>query len=175
MNAKNPILESRRPTGGLGRVRRGPDAGRAERDPSADLRGAIAPVKHGRMATITEPKKIGELLRAMDGYEGTAVAKCALNLAPLVFVRPGELRHAEWSEIDLKEKAWTIPAERMKAGKVFRVPLSDRCVEILNRANEICDGGPYVFPGQSEKKPLSNMAFLMMIKRMKNIFAVNNI
>jgi len=75
--------------------------GRAERDPSVDIRGALTPAKHVRMATITDPKKIGELLRAIDGYEGTTVAKCALKLAPLVFVRPGELRHAEWAEIDL--------------------------------------------------------------------------
>ncbi|MDH4318344.1 MAG: integrase arm-type DNA-binding domain-containing protein, partial [Desulfobulbaceae bacterium] len=88
--------------------------GRAERDPSADLRGALTPAKHQRMATITEPKKIAELLRAIDGYEGTPVAKSALKLAPLVFVRPGELRHAEWSEVDLDRSEWRIPAEKMK-------------------------------------------------------------
>ena len=74
--------------------------GRAERDPAGDLRGAFPPVTGGHFATITDPAGIGALLRAIDGYEGTFVARCALRLAPLVFVRPGELRAAEWSEFD---------------------------------------------------------------------------
>jgi hypothetical protein len=88
--------------------------GRAERDPAADLRGALPPVPKKHLASITDPKRIGALLRAIDGYEGSFVTRCALQFAPLVFVRPGELRYAKWSEFDLDKAEWRIPAERMK-------------------------------------------------------------
>jgi integrase len=141
--------------------------GRAERDPSADLRGALAPVKHGRMATITDPKKIGELLRAIDGYEGTLVAKCALKLAPLVFVRPGELRHAEWAEIDLDKAEWRIPAEKMKMKNPHIVPLSTQAVEILNEIQPITGMGRYVFPSvRTYSRPMSNNTVLAALRRM---------
>ncbi len=84
--------------------------GRAERDPAADLRGALPQPQEKHMAAITEPKKVGELLRAIDGYQGSFIVQCALKFAPLVFVRPGELRHAEWSEIDFENAEWNIPA-----------------------------------------------------------------
>lgn len=96
--------------------------GRAERDPSADLRGALPPAKHQQHASITDPEKVGALLRAIDSYEGTFISRCALSLAPLVFVRPGELRAAEWKEFDLDNAEWRIPAERMKAPVVHIVP-----------------------------------------------------
>ncbi|MBU0481126.1 MAG: integrase arm-type DNA-binding domain-containing protein, partial [Proteobacteria bacterium] len=89
--------------------------GRAERDPSADLRGAIPPSSEKHMATITDPKEIAGLLRSIDDYKGSIVSRCALKLAPLVFVRPGELRHAEWPEINFEAAEWHIPAEKMKA------------------------------------------------------------
>ncbi len=88
--------------------------GRAERDPTGDLRGALPAPKEKHHASIIEPKRIGELLRAIDAYEGFFATKCALRLAPLVFVRPGELRKAQWPEIDLDKAEWRIPAERMK-------------------------------------------------------------
>ena len=88
--------------------------GRAERDPSPDLRGALPAVKQTHHAAITDPRAIGELLRAIDGYQGYFVTKCALRLAPLVFVRPGELRKAEWTEVDLDKAEWNLPAKRMK-------------------------------------------------------------
>ena len=135
--------------------------GRAGRDPSADLRGALAPVKHGRMATITEPKKIGALLRAIDGYEGTPVAKCALNLAPLVFVRPGELRHAEWSEIDIENADWRIPAEKMKMKDPHIVPLSKQAVTLLMEIQPITGLGRYVFPSiRTNSRPMSDNTVL---------------
>jgi integrase len=141
--------------------------GRAKRDPSADLRGALSPVKHGRMATITDPKKIGELLRAIDGYEGTPVAKCALKLAPLVFVRPGELRHAEWVEIDLDKAEWRIPAEKMKMKNPHIVPLSTQAVEILNEIQPITGMGRYVFPSvRTYSRPMSNNTVLAALRRM---------
>jgi integrase len=141
--------------------------GRAERDPSADLRGALTPVKHGRMATITEPKKIGELLRAIDGYEGTPVAKCALLLAPLVFVRPGELRHAEWTEIDLDNAEWRIPAKKMKMKNPHIVPLSKQALKVLNDIQPITCRSRYVFPSiRTGSRPMSENTVLAALRRM---------
>jgi len=141
--------------------------GRAERDPSADLRGALAPVKHGHMATITEPKKIGGLLRAIHGYEGTPVAQCALRLAPLVFVRPGELRHAEWTEIDLDNAEWRIPAEKMKMKDPHIVPLSKQAVEVLCEIQPITGQARYVFPSiRTNSRPMSDNTVLAALRRM---------
>lgn len=141
--------------------------GRAERDPSADLRGALTPAKHRRLATITDPKKIGELLRAIDGYEGTPVAKSALKLAPLVFVRPGELRHAEWEEVDFEKAEWRIPAEKMKMKDPHIVPLSTQAVDILDEIQPITGKGRYVFPSiRTHSRPMSNNTVLAALRRM---------
>ncbi len=141
--------------------------GRAERDPSSDLRGTLAPVKHGRMATILDPKKIGELLRAIDGYDGTPVAKCALKLAPLVFVRPGGLHHAEWAEIDLDKAEWRIPAGKMKMKAPHIVLLSTQAVEILIEIQPITDKGRYVFPSvRTNSRPMSENTILAALRRM---------
>ena len=105
--------------------------GRAERDPSGDLRGAIPPASGKHMATMTDPKEITGLLRSIDDYRGSIVTRCAMQLAPLVFVRPGELRHGEWSEFNLDEAEWRIPAEKMKAGVLHIVPLSRQALDIL--------------------------------------------
>jgi integrase len=100
--------------------------GRAERDISADLRGALVPVVPRNHASLTDPAEVGALLRAIDGYEGQPITAAALKLAPLVFVRPGELRGARWSEFDLDGAEWRIPAERMKMGEQHIVPLARR-------------------------------------------------
>jgi len=104
--------------------------GRAERDPSADLKGALTTVKSTSFATITDPVEIGGLLRSIDEYSGGLVAKCALKLAPLVFVRPTELRHCEWSEIDYEKEEWLIPASKMKMNADHIVPLSSQAIEV---------------------------------------------
>jgi integrase len=129
--------------------------GRAERDPTGDLRGALPAPKEKHHASIIEPKRIGELLRAIDAYEGFFATKCALRLAPLVFVRPGELRKAQWREFDLDKGEWRIPAERMKMREQHIVPLSRQATAILrelepltNRAIPSKPDAPcYVFPG----------------------------
>jgi len=121
--------------------------GRAERDPAADLRGALPPVKEKHHAAITDPKAVGALLRAIDGYRGSFITQCALRLAPLTFVRPGELRKAEWSEIDLKAAEWRIPAERMKMKTQHIIPLSVQVVAILGELYPLTGPGHYVFPG----------------------------
>ena len=141
--------------------------GRAERDIAADLRGAIAPPKKRHFASIHEPKDIGELLRAIDGYQGSPVTRCALQLAPLTFVRPGELRHAEWSEIDLEAGEWRIPAARMKMREKHIVPLSRQALDVLRELHPITGGGLYVFPGaRSATRPMSENAVLAALRRM---------
>lgn len=130
--------------------------GRAERDPAADLRGALPPVKYGHMAAPTDPKDVAPLLRALDGFEGSFVVKCAMQLAPLVFVRPGELRAAEWSEIDLEAAEWNIPAERMKMKEAHLVPLSRQALEILKALHPLTGNGKYVFP--CHRSPLRCMS-----------------
>ncbi|MFA7269474.1 MAG: integrase arm-type DNA-binding domain-containing protein [Sterolibacterium sp.] len=141
--------------------------GRAERDASADLRGALPPPVKEHRAAITDPKAAAELLRAMDSYQGSFVTKCALRLAPLVFVRPGELRKAEWTEIDLDAAEWNIPAIRMKMREPHLVPLSTQAVEILRELHALTGAGRYVFPGaRTNGRPMSDNAVLAALRRM---------
>jgi integrase len=141
--------------------------GRAERDPSADLRGALPPTKPKRMSTITDPKQIGELLRAIDGYEGHLITRCALRLAPLVFVRPGELRQAEWQEIDFERTEWKIPADKMKIRSPHIVPLSTQAVEILKEIDPLTNRGRYVFPSlRTAERSMSNNTILAALRRL---------
>ena len=141
--------------------------GRAERDSSADLKGALTPVKSKSMATITNPQKIGGLLRAIDDYDGQIMTMCALRLAPLVFVRPGELRHAEWSEIDPDNAEWKIPAHKMKMKLSHIVPLSRQAVDILIELKPITGDGRYVFPSlRSTARPMSNNTVNAALRRM---------
>jgi integrase len=121
--------------------------GRAQRDPSGDLRGAIPPAQEHHHPTITEPKRVGELLRAIAGYSGSYITRGALQLAPLVFVRPGELRKAEWSEFDLDKAEWRIPAHKMKMKAVHIMPLSTQAVLILRELHALTGTGRYVFTG----------------------------
>ncbi len=141
--------------------------GRAERDPSPDLKGALPPVKQTHHAAITEPKAIAALLRAIDDYQGQFVTKCALRLAPLFFVRPGELRKAEWSEFDLDKAEWNIPADRMKMREPHLVPLCAQAVEILRELHALTGSGRYVFPGaRTASRPMSDNAVLAALRRM---------
>ena len=130
--------------------------GRAKRDPSADLRGALAPLNPTARAAITDPLKVGELLRAIDGYSSTFPVICALRLAPMLFVRPGELRHAEWAEFDLDQSLWRIPAEKMKMRDEHLVPLPAQAVEILRDLLPLTGPDGFLFPGErSASRPMS--------------------
>lgn len=141
--------------------------GRTERDISSDLRGALPPVKPSHRAALTEPKEIGELLRAIDGYAGSLITKCAMQLAPLVFLRPGELRNAEWVEIDLDICEWNIPAEKMKMRQPHLVPLASQAVAILHEIRALTGQGRYVFPSaRTSERPMSNNAVLAALRRM---------
>lgn len=141
--------------------------GRADRDPSADLRGALAPWKPQHYPAPTDPKAVGELLRAIDGYTGGNVVKAMLQLAPLVFVRPGELRQAEWAEIDLDAKEWSIPAHKMKMREPHLVPLSKQAVAILRDLQPLTGNRAHVFPGGHDpRKAMSENALNAALRRM---------
>jgi integrase len=141
--------------------------GRAMRDPAADLRGALPPAKEGHFAAITEPEAIGPLLRAMYDYQGSAITRAALRLAPLVFVRPGELRQAEWKEIDFEKAEWRIPTERMKMKQPHIVPLSLQALEILKELHPLTGRGRFLFPSPlTNQRAMSDNAILTAMRRM---------
>lgn len=141
--------------------------GRAERNPAQELLGTLTPSIPKHRAAITDPKQVSELLRAIDGYQGTLAVNCALRLAPLVFVRPGELRAAEWAEIDLQAGEWNIPGERMKMGQPHLVPLATQAVAILREVKALTGDGRYVFPSaRSKDRPMSDNAILAAMRRM---------
>jgi integrase len=121
---------------------------RATQDVTLSLRGALAAVVTTNHAAITEPAEIGELLRSIEAYKGQAVTWLALRIAPLVFVRPGELRHAEWSEFNLEgeDPQWRIPAAKMKMREQHIVPLSKQAVKILEELKSLTGHGRYLFP-----------------------------
>ena len=140
---------------------------RADRDIAADIIGAIPPPPERHFASIHGPEDIGALLRAIDGYRGSMVVRCALKLAPLTFVRPGELRHAEWSEINFETAQWHIPAEKMKMGQKHIVPLSRQALEVLKEIFPLTGTGKYVFPGaRSRSRPMSENAVLAALRAM---------
>ncbi len=141
--------------------------GAADRDPAADLRGALAPTRSKRMAAITDPVKTGELMRAIKGYQGDIITRCALLLSALTFCRPGEIRHAEWDEIHLKKKEWQIPAGKMKSRRDHTVPLSDQAVQVLQDIQPLTSEGKYVFPSlRTGDRPMSNNTVLAALRRM---------
>ena len=141
--------------------------GRAENNPVPHLRGALSRPEEKNLAAITDPKAVGALLRAIDDYHGAFVTRCALKLAPLLFVRPGELRNAEWSEIDLDAAEWNIPASKMKMRQPHLVPLSEQALAVLRDLQPLTGEGRYLFPSpRSAKRPMSNNAVLSALRRM---------
>jgi len=141
--------------------------GRTDRNPAEDLKGALSPVKTTHRAAIIEPKEVSNLLRAIDNYQGTFVVQSALKFAPLVFVRPGELRHAEWSEINFEAAEWNIPASKMKMKEAHLVPLSRQAIEILRKLHTLTGTGRYVFPSErSFQRPMSENAILVALRIM---------
>jgi integrase len=141
--------------------------GRAHHDVAADLKGALAPVKSKHFASVTDPPRVGELMRAIHGYSGHPVTALALKLAPLVFVRPGELRAAEWPEFDLENAEWRIPGERMKMGEPHLVPLSRQALAILRELQPLARGGKYLFPSlRTRDRPMSDNTINAALRRM---------
>jgi integrase len=137
--------------------------GRMSSDPTRDLRGALRPVKTTHLAAITEPARVGELLRLIDGYRGGVVVTTALKVAPLVFVRPGELRRAEWADIDLEAAEWRFIVQKTKTPHI--VPLSRQAVAALRDLYPITGGGKFVFPSpRSRDRPMSENAVLAALR-----------
>jgi integrase len=140
--------------------------GRVERDITSDLRGALPPAKETHLGAVTEPSEIGALLRNIEEYKGSEVVRLALQLAPLVFVRPGELRQAKWEEFNIEGHLWTIPAGRMKAKRPHVVPLSSQAVAILKELRK-SHNIDYLFPSpRSQSRCLSDVALLAALRRM---------
>jgi integrase len=141
--------------------------GRAERDPSIDLRGALTAPTVTHRATILEPVAIGALLRAIEGFDGQPTTRAALRLAPMVFVRPGELRYAEWKEFDLSNAEWTIPAEKMKMRRPHRVPLSRQALVILEELKTISGDCRWLFPSvRTVVRPISENTLNAALRRL---------
>jgi integrase len=141
--------------------------GRAKRDPTADLRGALAPVRANHHPAITEPKALGALLRAIDAYPGEPVTRAALRLLPLVFTRPGELRLAEWAEFDLDRATWSLPSQRMKMKQPHIVPLSTQAVAILRDLHPITGRRRLVFPSlRSHDRPMADATLTVALRRL---------
>ena len=144
--------------------RYGMATGRAERDATFGMKEALTPYRVTHLAAITDPDKLGDLLRAIDGYKGGAIVRAALQLAPVLFQRPGELRAAAWSEMDLEQGLWTIPAIRMKRGKAGKengdphfVPLPRQAVAVLADLHRLTGHGDLVFPGERDHtRPISD-------------------
>lgn len=139
--------------------------GKAIRDVTADLKGALPPASVKHMASLTEPHEVAELLRAIDGFQGTFTVESALRLAPLVFVRPSELRRAKWVDIDLEAAEWRYLVSKTKTEHI--VPLSKQAIKILKNIHPLSGHREFVFPGGHDpKKPMSEAAINASLKRM---------
>lgn len=140
---------------------------RAERDPAADLKGAITNRIPKPRAAITTPDEVGALMRAIDGFAGTYTVKCALQMCALTFCRPGEVRTAEWTEFDFKENLWRIPGSKMKMRMDHLVPLSRQALEILEELRQLTGSGKYLFPSiRTIDRPISDMTLVAGLRRM---------
>lgn len=168
IESRNAIETAHRALQLSGQILRYAEAkGIIDRDISQALKGALSPVNGGHFAATIEPHKVGELLRAIDAYNGSLTVKSALQLAPLVFVRPTELRHAEWQHIDLDAKEWRYLVTKTQTPHI--VPLSDQAIAILNTIKPLTGKGQFVFPNErtpNGTRAMSDVALLAALRRM---------
>ncbi|WP_026253998.1 tyrosine-type recombinase/integrase [Legionella shakespearei] len=166
IEARGALETAHRAMGNCGQVFRYAVAtGKADRDPSQDLRGALPPVKGTHFAAQTDPQGFAEVLRAIDGYEGTLTVRCALRLAPLLFVRPGELRSAEWIDVDLEKAEWRYMVTKTNTPHI--VPLSKQAIALFQELHPLTSQGRYVFPSaRSNDRPMSDNAILAALRRL---------
>jgi integrase len=166
--AKDTAKRAQQDCGGV--FRYAIQTGRASYNPIPDLRGALPTAIGGNFASITDPVQVGELLRAIDGFKGTFVVKCALRLAPMLFVRPGELRHARWQDFDLEQAEWKFMVSKVKktdGPRIHLVPLSIQAVAILRELHALSGHGEFVFPGaRSNGRAMSEAAVNAALRRM---------
>jgi integrase len=140
--------------------------GRASRDASADLRGALTPERERHFGALTRPAEVAGLMRAIEGYQGSFIVRCALRFTALTFARPGEIRKAEWIEIDYENSFWRIPAARMKMRRDHLVPLSRQALEVLRELHPLTGSGRYLFPGRILSRPMSENAITAALRYM---------
>jgi integrase len=141
--------------------------GRMAHDISADLKGALTPAIHTHMASLTDPHDVGGLLRSIEEYNGNLIVRAALKIAPYVFVRPGELRHAEWSEINFETAEWRIPSDKMKMKQVHIVPLARQVVDIIKELQPYTSHTRFLFPSmRTVDRPISDVTLLAALRRM---------
>lgn len=166
IEARGALETAHRTLGNCGQIFRYAIAtNRAPSDPTRDLRGALPPVRGKHFAAVTDPKKIGALMRTIRGYEGTLVVQCALKLAPLLFVRPGELRKAKWQDFDLGAAEWRYLVTKSNTEHI--VPLAPQALDILQELEPLTGQFEYVFPSaRSPKKPMSDNAILAALRRL---------
>lgn len=161
--AKDTAKRAQQDCGGV--FRYAIQCGRAQYNPIPDLRGALPAATGGHFASITDPASVGELLRAIDGFKGTFIVQCALKLAPLLFVRPGELRRARWKEFDLDKAEWKYLVTKTKTEHL--VPLASQAVAILRELHALTGHGEFVFPGaRTNGRPMSDAAVNAALRRM---------
>ncbi|OAN65995.1 tyrosine-type recombinase/integrase [Sphingomonas sp. TDK1] len=168
METKGRYESARRMRSVLSRIfRYGIATARCDRDVAADLRGALTTPRTTHHAAITDPREVGILLKTMETYTGQAVTRIAMRLSPHLFVRPGELRQAEWSEIDVDKAIWSIPAERMKMRRPHKVPLSRQVLEMLEELREITGHRQHLFPCMGRpRKPMSENGVNQALRRL---------
>jgi len=168
VESRGAIETAHRLVGNIGMVfRYAVAAGLADSDPTRDLRGALSPTNEKHHASLTEPGAVSELLRTIETYKGSLITRCALKLAPLTFVRPGELRHAEWSEINEEAAEWRIPAHKMKMRTQHIVPLSKQALAVLEEIKPVTGTGRYVFPGErTASRPMSENTVTAALRRL---------
>jgi len=148
-------------------LRYGIATGRLKYDITQGLHGALPKVTVQHMATITDKKRIGELLRAIDAYGGFLPIKCALRLAPMFFARPSELQKAEWAEFDFEAAEWRIPAVKMKMKQRHIVPLSRQAIKVLEELRVYTGHGRFLFPSiRTDTKPIALESMLVAIRSM---------
>jgi integrase len=164
IEARDAIETAHRVRTNLGEVFRYAIAtGRAQSDPARDLKGALRPVKTTHLAAVTDPKRVGEILRIMDGHRGGPIVAAALRLAPLVFVRPGELRNAAWADINLETAEWRFTVRKTNTAHI--VPLSRQAVDVLNTIYPLTGNGRFVFPSpRTPLRPLSDNGVLAALR-----------
>lgn len=164
---RGAVDTAHRALGSCGQVfRYGIATSRCERDAAADIRGALERVDGGHFSATTDPKRLAAILRTLDAYEGSLIVRCALRLAPLVFVRPGELRTAKWAEIDFEKSQWEYFVTKTKTQHI--VPLSRQATDILRDLQRLTGRGLFIFPSaRSDKRPMSDNAINAAMRRLE--------